>query len=178
MKIFEYISRGMQVLVGGAFFDAPLLMGVRLFCLRQFVGAIGKKAVIHRGVMICKAHGSTNASITIGENVDINHGVEIDYSGGVVIGNRVWISQNVLIETHEHLAESGTKDTWGIKYHPLFVGDDAWIGANAIVLPRVRYIGKGAVIGAGSVVTKDVPDLLVVAGNPARPIIKSIDVCK
>jgi acetyltransferase-like isoleucine patch superfamily enzyme len=51
---------------------------------------------------------------------------------------------------------------------PLVIGDDAWIGANAIVLPGCGRIGRGAVVGAGSVVTRDVPDFAVVAGNPAR----------
>jgi acetyltransferase-like isoleucine patch superfamily enzyme len=53
---------------------------------------------------------------------------------------------------------------------PLLIGDDAWIGANAIVLPGCSRIGRGAVVGAGSVVTRDVPDFAVVAGNPARVI--------
>jgi virginiamycin A acetyltransferase len=52
----------------------------------------------------------------------------------------------------------------------LVVGNDVWIGCNAIILPAVRQIGDGAVIGAGSIVTKDVPDFAVVAGNPATII--------
>ena len=50
------------------------------------------------------------------------------------------------------------------------IGDDSWIGANVTILPGCRRIGVGAVIGAGSVVTKDVPDFTMVAGNPARVI--------
>lgn len=53
---------------------------------------------------------------------------------------------------------------------PLVIGDDAWIGANALILPGCGRIGRGAVVGAGSVVTRDVPDYAVVAGNPARVI--------
>ena len=52
---------------------------------------------------------------------------------------------------------------------PIIIGDDVWIGTCSIVLPGVK-IGKGSVVGAGSVVTKDVPDYCVVAGNPARII--------
>nr|WP_304401557.1 CatB-related O-acetyltransferase [uncultured Alistipes sp.] len=55
---------------------------------------------------------------------------------------------------------------------PLEIGHDVWIGANAIVLPGVSRIGDGAVIGAGSVVTKDVEPYEIVVGNPARPIRK------
>lgn len=50
------------------------------------------------------------------------------------------------------------------------IGHDAWIGANVTILPGCRKIGVGAVVGAGSVLTKDVPDFTVVAGNPARPV--------
>jgi len=49
----------------------------------------------------------------------------------------------------------------------LVVGNDVWIGQNALILPSVRKIGDGVVIGAGAVVTKDVPDFAIVAGNPA-----------
>lgn len=52
----------------------------------------------------------------------------------------------------------------------LEIGSDVWIGQNAIILPGARRIGDGAVIGAGSIVTKDVPDFAIVAGNPARII--------
>lgn len=53
---------------------------------------------------------------------------------------------------------------------PLIVGDDVWIGANAIITPKCRSIGIGAVIGAGAIVTKDVPAFAIVAGTPARQI--------
>jgi acetyltransferase-like isoleucine patch superfamily enzyme len=55
-----------------------------------------------------------------------------------------------------------------IKRKQLFVSDDVWIGHNAIILPSVASIGRGAIIGAGAIVTKDVPPYSVVAGNPAR----------
>lgn len=55
-----------------------------------------------------------------------------------------------------------------IQRSELVVGNDVWIGQNAIILPRVRRIGDGAVIGAGAVVTEDVPDYAIVAGNPAK----------
>jgi len=59
---------------------------------------------------------------------------------------------------------------WMVHFNPLTIGNDVWIGANAIVLPEVCAIGDGAVIGAGAVVHKDVPPYAVVLGNPARVI--------
>ena len=57
-----------------------------------------------------------------------------------------------------------------VEYTPLEIGSDVWIGYNAVILPAVRRIGHGAVIGAGAVVNKDVPDYGVVVGNPARVV--------
>ncbi len=57
-----------------------------------------------------------------------------------------------------------------VKYIPLHVGNDVWIGHNAIIHPHVRSIGDGAVVGAGAVVNKDVPPYTVVVGNPARVV--------
>ena len=68
---------------------------------------------------------------------------------------------------------------WAVEDNPLYVMDDAWIGANAIITSRCRRIGIGAVVGAGSVVLNDVPDFAIVAGNPARVIRKRFndDLC-
>jgi virginiamycin A acetyltransferase len=59
---------------------------------------------------------------------------------------------------------------WLVKFNPLEIGNDVWVGANAVILPEVSKIGDGAVIGAGAVVTKDVPPYAVVLGNPARVV--------
>ena len=99
---------------------------------------------------------------------------------GVVVGRYASIAPGALVFRRNHPLERlslhpffynrhlGFVDEDTIESYPLFVGHDAWIGANAIVTPGCRRIGIGAVIGAGSVVTKDVPDFAVVAGNPAR----------
>ena len=59
---------------------------------------------------------------------------------------------------------------------PLYIAGDVWIGARVIVLPGCKYIGHGALIGAGAVVTKDVPDYAVIGGNPAKVLKYRIDV--
>ena len=65
---------------------------------------------------------------------------------------------------------SGLCDRWLVKLNPLEIGNDVWIGANAIIMPEVNRIGDGAVIGAGAVVNRDVPPYAVVLGNPARVV--------
>ena len=66
--------------------------------------------------------------------------------------------------------ELGYCGDWLVDFTPLEIGNDVWIGSYAVVLPEVRRIGDGAVIGAGAVVNRDVPDYAVVLGNPARVV--------
>ena len=93
----------------------------------------------------------------------------IDY--GITIGNDVFIGPKVNLITINHDPNPENRSaTYG---RPIVIEDKAWIGINSTILPGVR-IGYGAIVGAGSVVTKDVPPMTVVAGNPAR-FIKGIE---
>jgi acetyltransferase-like isoleucine patch superfamily enzyme len=109
----------------------------------------------------------------IGEGVYIADGLTIveELAGReeLSIGNRVSIAPNVTLVTSSHPNNSWIRDFAPVARGPIVIEDDAWIGASAIVLPGVR-IGRGAVVGALSVVTSDVPALTVVAGQPARPV--------
>ncbi|XDD51553.1 DapH/DapD/GlmU-related protein [Leptospira sp. WS92.C1] len=111
-----------------------------------------------------------NSKLSIGKGVSINHNVEIDYSGGIVIEDDVWISQNCLIETHTHEITQKDKNSWKISRSPLVIGSDSWIGAGSIIMNSVEKIGKGAIVAAGAVVTKTVEDWDIVAGVPAKKI--------
>jgi virginiamycin A acetyltransferase len=64
----------------------------------------------------------------------------------------------------------GVCDRWHVEFTPKAIGNDVWIGANAVILPEVASIGDGAVIGAGAVVSRDVPPYAVVLGNPGRVV--------
>ena len=108
-------------------------------------------------------------SIKIGNNVLLAKHVFIDYSGDVVIGDNVQLTNGVIIETHHHPFHSNYHESRS-KVIPtsLTIEDGAVIGSRAIIMPTVRRIGKYARIGAGAVVTKDVPDYAVVVGIPAK----------
>ena len=107
--------------------------------------------------------------ITVGKNFLANYNVTILDIAPVTIGDYVMIGPNVLISTVGHpLSPKGRREHIGI-CKPVIIGNDVWIGGNAVILPGVT-IGSNVVVGAGAVVTKDVPDNCVVAGVPARVI--------
>jgi len=108
----------------------------------------------------------TGCSIEIGNNSVINRNCYLDGRTGIVVGDNVNVSFQCCIITLQHDAKS-------TDFHcvpgAVRIEDHAWIGARALILPGVT-IGEGAVVGAGSVVTRDVPPYVIVAGAPARKI--------
>lgn len=104
--------------------------------------------------------------LVIGRHSHINRHATIDARGRLIIGNMVSISQRVAIMTGSHDYQSPDFD---FKRTRIVIDDYVWIGINATVIGHV-HIGKGAVICAGAVVTKDVPPYAVVAGVPAKSI--------
>lgn len=105
-----------------------------------------------------------DSKLYISSNTHIDKKCLLDFSGGLVIGKSVTISEGVMIETHSHGLFPRSKPT----KCAIVIEDNVWIGARATILPGVKKIGKNAVIGAGSIVTKEVLENQVVAGNPAR----------
>lgn len=110
-------------------------------------------------------------NLLIGKNVFINSGCRFQDQGGVVIGDGALIGHNVVLATINHDFDPAQRGN--NLPAPIRIGTNVWIGAGAIVLPGVT-IGDGAVVAAGAVVTKDVSDMTVVGGVPAR-VIKRID---
>lgn len=102
----------------------------------------------------------------MGQNSVVNQECLIDTRGGLVIGSVVSVSPRVTILTADHDPDSPTFDG---RMRPTSIEDFVFIGTNATLLPGIS-VGEGAVIAAGSVVTKDVPPYTIVAGNPAKPI--------
>lgn len=111
-------------------------------------------------------------NIFIGEDFFANFNLTVLDEAEVRIGDNAFIGPNVSIYTACHPLEAAERNKCIEWAEPVIIGDNVWIGGSATVLPGVR-IGDNVVIGAGAVVTKDVPDNVVVGGNPAR-IIKKI----
>lgn len=100
---------------------------------------------------------------------DIIIAEELEDRGMLTIGDRVSIAPRVTLVLSSHPNESTIRPFAPVKRAPIVIEPDAWLGAGVVVLPGVR-IGRGAVVGAQSVVHRDVPPLHVVAGQPARTI--------
>ena len=128
---------------------------------------LGRKSVVESYCCINNAVGD----VTIGDHTRI--GIHCTVIGPVCIGSNVNLAQGITVTALNHNFEDTTKriDEQGISTKPVVIGDDVWIGANAVILPGVT-IGQHAVIAAGAVVTKDVPDYSLVAGVPAKEIKK------
>lgn len=110
-------------------------------------------------------------NISVGKNVFINACCKFQDQGGIDIGDNVLIGHSVVITTINHFFTPA--DRLSMHAKKVKIENDVWIGSNVTILPGVS-IHKGAVVGAGSVVTRDVPAGAIVAGNPAR-LIKYIE---
>lgn len=106
-------------------------------------------------------------NISVGKNVFINACCKFQDQGGIEIGNNVLIGHSVVIASLNHDFER--KNRLSMYAKKVKIGNDVWIGSNATILPGVN-INDGAIVAAGAVVTKDVPENAVVAGNPAKII--------
>lgn len=108
-------------------------------------------------------------NVKIGKNVVIMNGFQCMSAGGLVIEDDVLISLNCTIATNNH--DFYDRDVLTCK--PVRIKKNAWLGVNVTILPGVT-IGENAIIGAGAVVTKDIPDNAVAVGNPAK-VVKYLD---
>jgi acetyltransferase-like isoleucine patch superfamily enzyme len=132
---------------------------IRSRILSRHFGWRARNITFGRSLRISHPH-----SVRCGEHVLLNDRLHVAGSGGCTIGSYTYFAPDVTLLTTTHDA-TDMRELTG----PIAIGELCWIGAGAIVLPGVQ-IGRGAVVGAGSVVTHDVAPEVVVAGNPARVI--------
>lgn len=130
----------------------------------------GRNLFVENDVNISRQH-YMDGSISIGDNVLLAKHVFIDYSGEVIIKNNIQLTNGVIIETHHHPFHSDPSLSRDIvEPTRLVIEDGAVVGSRAIILSSCHYIGKNARIGAGAVVTKDVPDNALAVGVPAKVV--------
>ncbi len=132
--------------------------------LKKVLGNVGAGCVIHSPFLF-----DIGRNIHLGENVFINYNCVILDMTEVYIGNNVMIGPNVTISTASHSLSKMSRRRKEGHAMSIEIGDDVWIGCNVSILPGVK-IGKGAVIGAGSVVTSDIPENVLAVGVPAKSI--------
>ena len=137
---------------------------IRRFICRRIFKYAGKKINVEKGAFFLDG-----SEIEIGDYSAI--GVDCRIYGAVKIGNDVMMGPEVVVLPRNHRFDRLDIPMWrqGHSTEPIVIDDDVWIGTRAILLPGVK-IGKGAIIGAGAVVTRDVPEYSVVGGNPAKVI--------
>ena len=139
-------------------------MPERQTILQQLVGQIGQNSIIEPPF-----YCTYGQNIHIGDRVYLNFSCTILDNNEVHIGHYVMIGPAVQIYTAAHHLQAETRiQGWEVA-KPIVIEDNVWIGGGAILLPGVR-VGRNAVVGAGAVVSRDVPANTVVAGNPARVI--------
>jgi maltose O-acetyltransferase len=132
--------------------------------LQQLFGHIGQDSIIEPPF-----YCTYGQNIYIGDHVFLNNLCYIIDNNEVRIGHHVMIGPCVQIYTAAHLLQADPRNQGLEVAKPIVIEDNVWLGGGAILLPGVR-IGRNAVVGAGAVVSRNVPANTVVAGNPARVI--------
>lgn len=138
-----------------------------------------RKACLHRLLRVSDAWVESPFNVDYGYNIQVgrnfyaNHGCTILDCNAVIIGDGCLLGPNVCISAASHPLEAELRTSGLELTAPIKIGHNVWIGANASICPGVT-IGNNVVVGAGAVVTKDIPDDVLVGGVPAK-VIKPID---
>ena len=134
---------------------------------------IGAHCYLHSGsrFILGTLDDNPHTDLIIGNFVQINWGCYISGEGGLEMGDRVLIAPNVCILSagHGYMDNRKLIQEQGLTHGKIVIEEDVWIGGGSVILQNVK-LGKGCVVGAGSVAVKDIPPYAVVAGNPAKVI--------
>ena len=147
----------------------PSESALRAELLRRMFGSIGDNC--HIEAPFYANWGGKH--VFMGNDVYANFNLTLVDDGNIYIGDKVMFGPNVTVATANHPLLPELRER-GLQYNlAVHIGRNVWIGANAVIVPGVT-IGENAVIGAGSVVTKDIPANVVAAGNPCR-VLRPVD---
>jgi maltose O-acetyltransferase len=165
-EVEPLLSRKILAQSAAVLFPQQSFNRTRTALLRAAGMQIGEHSLIQGPVRVT-GQGNPCRYVSIGTFTIITGPLHVDLGAPVTIGSGVRIGHDVSLLTVNHAIgaewlRSGTSEFWGIE-----IGDGAWLASRVMVLPKVR-IGAGAVVAAGSVVTRDVPPNTLVAGVPAR----------
>ncbi|MBQ2900696.1 MAG: sugar O-acetyltransferase [Agathobacter sp.] len=118
-------------------------------------------------VVLSPVYADYGVYTKIGHDTFINHNAYLMDGGGITIGSHCFIGPNCGMYTAIHATVAEERNQGLEKALPIVIGDNCWLGGDVTILPGVT-IGNNTIIGAGSVVTKDIPDHVVAVGNPCR----------
>lgn len=180
-EILETIKSGMWIRAGAS--DLPEISALLTACadkchelnllrpsmrkereqiLRELLGSVGQRFVVNSPFRC-----DFGFNIHIGENFIANFNLTILDEADVNIGDNVQIGPNCSLITITHSLDSNQRNEGMMQAKPITISNNVWLASNVVVLPGVT-IGENSVVGAGSVVTRDIPQNEVWAGNPAR----------
>jgi acetyltransferase-like isoleucine patch superfamily enzyme len=154
--------------VGGPLRGLPSLLGLvlRFALYRCLFAGLDGFCLIYPGARVSHAYG-----IRAGRGLAVNSGAFLDGRGGLTLGANVLVGPNAVVLSTRHRFDDPTLPiaAQGVELAPTSIGDDVWIGANAVVLAGIR-VASGTVVAAGAVVAADTEPWSIVGGVPARPI--------
>lgn len=143
---------------------APSRVDERREIVSELFGKVGYRCLIHSPF-----HCDFGFNIQIGDNFVGNFNLTILDEAVVTIGDNVFVGPNCSLCTVTHALHADQRDAGIMRAKPITIEDDVWIAANVVVLPGVT-IGRAAVVGAGSVVSRSIPPGVLAVGNPCKVV--------